>query len=176
MGERGGADEARLDLRVSDAERQAVVNVLHEQTNVGRLTLGEFEERLGEVYGARTAGDLRHALRELPVEPTPPSSAPAASDGVGAMTEAELKRRWRLRRRSDLGGLFVPNFICNFIWLMSGGHYWWPGWVLLGTGMGIVTTIAQGFDPHKERLALEAEQRKQAIEKIATRHFTDHDR
>ena len=39
-------------VRVSDEERQAVVDVLREQTAAGRLTLSEFEERLDEVLAA----------------------------------------------------------------------------------------------------------------------------
>ena len=72
MGDHEAQGDAGLELRVSDAERDEVIGVLREQTSAGRLTLEEFEERLGEVYEARTAGALRHVLRELPVQPATP--------------------------------------------------------------------------------------------------------
>ena len=71
-----GSQRARLEprpavttppnVRVSDAEREAVVGMLRRHTGDGRLTLEEFEERVDEVFRARTGDDLRAALRELP--------------------------------------------------------------------------------------------------------------
>src|SRR6516164_245966 len=54
------------DFRVSDADRNQVVDQLKRHTADGRLTLEEFEERVGETMWAKTAGELRTALRELP--------------------------------------------------------------------------------------------------------------
>jgi hypothetical protein len=56
----------RSDVRVSDADRQTVIEALQRHTGDGRLTLEEFEERVDEVLGARTRADLDAALRELP--------------------------------------------------------------------------------------------------------------
>jgi hypothetical protein len=56
-------------LRVSDAERQQVIDQLSRHTADGRLTLEEFEARVDEVVKARTGSDLAATLRELPVEP-----------------------------------------------------------------------------------------------------------
>jgi hypothetical protein len=59
-----GAQQA--DFRVSDADRNQVIDQLKRHTADGRLTLEEFEERVGETMTARTAGQLRTVLRELP--------------------------------------------------------------------------------------------------------------
>jgi hypothetical protein len=59
-----GAQQA--DFRVSDAERNDVVDQLKRHTADGRLTLEEFEGRLDETMKAKTAGQLRTVLRELP--------------------------------------------------------------------------------------------------------------
>jgi hypothetical protein len=59
------------DFRVSDAERQDVIDQLRRHTGAGRLTLDEFESRLDEVMHAKTAGELSAALRELPPPPRP---------------------------------------------------------------------------------------------------------
>lgn len=58
-------------LRVSDAERQQVIDQLSRHTADGRLTLEEFEARVDEVVKARTRSDLAATLRELPAEPVP---------------------------------------------------------------------------------------------------------
>jgi hypothetical protein len=54
------------EVRVSDAERQAVIDDLRQHTVDGRLTLDEFEQRVEEALQARTGGELWAATRELP--------------------------------------------------------------------------------------------------------------
>lgn len=55
-------------IRASDDDRERVVAALREQTAQGRLTLEEFEERMGAAYAAKTWDDLRPLTRDLPVE------------------------------------------------------------------------------------------------------------
>lgn len=55
-------------IRVSQAERDAVVSQLSKHTGDGRLTLAEFETRVEEAYAAITRADLDRSLRELPRE------------------------------------------------------------------------------------------------------------
>jgi hypothetical protein len=54
------------DLRVSDAERQAVVRRLERAFQDGRLTVVEFEERAGAAYAARTRAELDVLTDDLP--------------------------------------------------------------------------------------------------------------
>ena len=56
----------RADVRVSDAERNDVVDQLSRHTGDGRLTLDEFEERVDQALNAKTVGELEGALRGLP--------------------------------------------------------------------------------------------------------------
>lgn len=56
----------RRDLRVSDAERQAVARRLERAVRDGRLTLAEFDQRLQAAYAARTRGDLADLTEDLP--------------------------------------------------------------------------------------------------------------
>lgn len=172
MGDHEQQGDSRLELRVSDAERDEVIGVLREQTSVGRLTLDEFEQRLGEVYAARTAGDLQHVLRELPVQPAPATAA-SPSRRADERTDEELRQRWRRRRRGDLVGLATPNVICNAIWVMGDADRWWPGWVLLFTGLAFLNSWAKGFDPDAERAKLAAEERARAIADIEVRRALD---
>jgi hypothetical protein len=68
---------ARPDLRVSDAERDAVVTELGEHFQQGRLDQPEFDERVTQALAAKTASDLDGLLadlppvREAPVTPQP---------------------------------------------------------------------------------------------------------
>lgn len=76
-------------MRAADEDRERVVTELREQVAVGRLTLEEFEERLGVAYQAKTWGELRELTHDLPVRiafdgerPTPkPARTPAPLPG-----------------------------------------------------------------------------------------------
>ena len=54
------------ELRVSDAERQAVVRRLERALREGRLTIVEFDERTQAAYTARTRGELDELTEDLP--------------------------------------------------------------------------------------------------------------
>lgn len=53
-------------LRASDADRERTAQLLREHHAVGRLTAEEFESRLGQVFQARTLGELDALLADLP--------------------------------------------------------------------------------------------------------------
>ena len=53
-------------LRASDEDRQRVVAELERHTAAGRLSLDEFSERVGRVYGARTHAELSQITHDLP--------------------------------------------------------------------------------------------------------------
>jgi hypothetical protein len=59
-------------LRLSDADREAAVDLLGEQYAVGRLTKDEFDERSDAVWSAKTRGDLAPVFVDLPVRATAP--------------------------------------------------------------------------------------------------------
>ena len=139
------------DVRVSDAERAAAIDRLREETTIGRLTLDEFEDRIGEVYAAKTRRDLDHTLRELPVPVTPPASRPERRPPV--RDEEEVRRRYAARVRKEVSGFLTTNIVCTSIWAMAGQGYYWPGWVLMGTGLGLVGTVVHGRDKEREKLA-----------------------
>ncbi|WP_207934236.1 DUF1707 domain-containing protein [Actinomadura sp. KC06] len=64
---------ARQDeIRIGDAERDAVMLALHDHFAAGRLDRAELDERLDAVLSAKTRGDLRAHVRDLP----PPTGLP----------------------------------------------------------------------------------------------------
>jgi hypothetical protein len=58
-------------MRVSDAERNLVVEQLNQAVGEGRLTLAEFEDRVQGVLEARTHDDLAPFIADLPVTAAP---------------------------------------------------------------------------------------------------------
>lgn len=54
------------NIRVGDAERDAVATQLREHYGDGRLTLDELNERIDQTLRARTAADLNAVTRDLP--------------------------------------------------------------------------------------------------------------
>jgi Domain of unknown function (DUF1707) len=54
--------------RASDADRQRVVAALERHTAAGRLTLGEYAERVDSVLAARTHGELGAVTDDLPAD------------------------------------------------------------------------------------------------------------
>jgi hypothetical protein len=176
-----GVSDAQPDLRVSDADRQQVVDRLRDETASGRLTLDEFDERVGEAYAARTRSQLEHVMRELPAVWTPPnepgvsaSGSPAsrpvlAADRAANAADIDLpphleeraRRRYRASVRNEAAGFIAANGTCITVWAMTGGHYFWPAWVLMGTGIGLAKRALRG--PETERRAVEREWRKQEL-------------
>jgi len=67
------------DMRASDADRDAVLSELSEQFQAGRLTAAELDERAGQALAARTWGELRDLLRDLPAGRPGPQIPVAAS-------------------------------------------------------------------------------------------------
>ena len=73
---RGGVMDS---LRISDADREAAVDLLGEQYAVGRLTRDEFDERSDAVWSAKTQGDLAPVFADLPSRAR--AATPARSTG-----------------------------------------------------------------------------------------------
>lgn len=65
-------------IRVSDADRENVATRLRDHYAEGRLTSDELDERVAAALGARTFGDLRRVMSDLPgPAPVPPPGQPA---------------------------------------------------------------------------------------------------
>ncbi len=80
------------DLRISDADRDAVVAELSEHFQAGRLTIDELEERTGRAISARTGNDLDGLLADLPAGPgEPPGSGGAFGTSTGLSTQARCR-------------------------------------------------------------------------------------
>lgn len=74
---------AASGLRIGDAEREAATASLGEHFAQGRLTLEEFQHRLGAVFSARTDRDLADITRDLPHASIQPASRLAGALAAG---------------------------------------------------------------------------------------------
>jgi len=85
----------RSAVRMSDAEREAVVARLSRAAGEGRLSLDEFEQRVAEVLAARTFADVEPHVADLPAVPAAPETVELRA------TVAGLKRTgsWIVGRR-----------------------------------------------------------------------------
>jgi hypothetical protein len=117
-------------VRASDADRERIVDRLRQAMDEGRLTLPEFDERLGRVYAAKTYGELTPLLADLPAQ--------------------------RNSRQQDSGAvpvwvyiMWVPwvfvNVLCLLIWVATGAHYFWPFWVEVPWGLALCIPSAIGI-------------------------------
>jgi hypothetical protein len=110
------------ELRVSDAERDAVAAELAEHLKDGRLQVPEFDERVGQAIGARTRGDLDRLVSDLPRLTPPQPPAPS-------------------RARPPFPLIAIPIFVAGMIVLggisraaAASGHpvwaIWWAWWLI----------------------------------------------
>ncbi|MEZ5098041.1 MAG: DUF1707 domain-containing protein [Nocardioides sp.] len=104
-----GIELSRQGMRVSDADRHRVAELLREAAGEGRLDLDELDERLEAAYAAKTYGDLvpitsdlplRHG--ESPVPPvlrrqTPPATA-AHESSLAVMGDCTRRGPWVVPR------------------------------------------------------------------------------
>ena len=88
---------------MSDAERELVVDRLRAACGDGRLSLEEFADRVGDVYQARTTGDLERLTGDLPAVPEPPEPGIRPSQWVvGVLSGARRSGPWRPARPTQV--------------------------------------------------------------------------
>ncbi len=103
-------------IRASDADRDRITARLQQHFAEGRLTRDELDERVGSVLHAKTFGELRGVLADLP-EPVPAAPRAVAPSPAG--------RLWPARRRHlGLAPLFLLLLLTAV--LLSPG-----GWLVL---------------------------------------------
>jgi hypothetical protein len=104
------------ELRVSDADRERIVDRLRVGAAEGRLDQGELEERLDRAFAARTEADLERLVADLP-RPRPASTS---------RVEPEV-RVW-----------LAVSLLLVAVWAATGLGYFWPVWPILGWGIPLL--------------------------------------
>ncbi|HEY7142652.1 MAG TPA: DUF1707 domain-containing protein [Streptosporangiaceae bacterium] len=90
--------------RAADADREAVAERLRIAAGEGRIDLAELDERLGRAYGAKTYGQLRAIVSDLPDHPAAlaQQDAPPEPEALVLKTTAANIRQsgeWTVPRR-----------------------------------------------------------------------------
>ncbi|MDQ4052336.1 MAG: DUF1707 domain-containing protein [Actinomycetota bacterium] len=80
-------------LRVSDADRHRVADVLREAAGDGRIDLDELDERLAATYAARTYADLVPITHDLPSKRDQPT-APAGRRHLAILSGVDRTGVW----------------------------------------------------------------------------------
>jgi hypothetical protein len=139
------------DLRASDADRQRVADLLREHCAQGRLTLEEFDERLGQTLASKTLGQLQEPLRDLPVrfQPTPPATTPASTPVARTAAPAPVPSHKLFRGHATTYATTMVFLV--IIWALTGGGYFWPIWPILGWGLPVALHGLNRGRPDTER-------------------------
>lgn len=104
-------------MRIGDAERSQVSEVLSKHYAAGRLDDEEFNQRMGQAMGAKTRSDLSGLLSDLPAtEPTDKAPAHRHRFGLGRIVMVGL-------------AIFVAASIASWVW--AAPHVFRGAWILL---------------------------------------------
>jgi hypothetical protein len=137
--------EPMANMRAADTDRHKIAEQLKAALDEGRLSLGEYDDRVREAYAARTYGELLDLVTDLP---RPGQSAAE----VAAQREAALRREARRMPMAltvlwtIYGSIAAVNIV---VWALvaatvAGGVYVWPVWLLVpGVALGAVTVGVQ---------------------------------
>lgn len=81
-------------MRVSDIDRQSVQDRLRRAQELGEIDLNEFDERVAQVWAARTRADLVRITVDLPKLKRDRNHGVVFADSAGGMTMRVLTTIW----------------------------------------------------------------------------------
>ncbi|MGH9245170.1 MAG: DUF1707 domain-containing protein [Acidimicrobiales bacterium] len=111
------------DVRASDADRDRILEHLRKHLAEGRLDLEEFEDRSAQAFAAKTVGELRPLLSDLPVLADRPGGPP-----VRQPMPREARPRPRPARRPGGSVMSSTGFRVHFyIWIVL-SIFWLAIW------------------------------------------------
>jgi hypothetical protein len=144
-------------LRASDADRDRVAERLRRAHDDGRISLLEFDERLGAAYAARTYAELEPLAADLPEDRPGQARVHPRSAHYPARSGQYLSPRlrqgprlgrcrggrdgWHLARRVQLAALLAAGLINFVIWLavsLGSGATVYPWWIWVVGPWGLV--------------------------------------
>jgi hypothetical protein len=140
-------------IRVSDADRNHVIDRLQQATSEGRLSLDELDDRITDAMAARTWSDLDPLVDDLPAAPeaagveagpaTEPSVSPAVTRAAAAAVLGMGALSIPLSFWSAWGNVLgVVAVVLGVVTLLSSGHLAprTRGAILSGVALGLLPT------------------------------------
>lgn len=137
--DRFSADPRRLPMtRASDRDRDVAAEAINEAYGEGRLDLTEHTDRLGQVMGARTLGEMVPLLDDITIAPRSDPQAPAKArkNRQGRVKKAAI-RAWL-----GLALLFNVIWVASWLFVRHGPTYYWPIWPMIGIAIPAILSIA----------------------------------
>jgi len=156
-------------LRAADVDREFVAERLRDALNEGRLTLTEYDDRIREAYAARTYGDLKALLNDLPqATPAERSSVmPTSPSPLAPKPAPVIPRHHTSHWVAGMWSSWLSvSMICIVIWLASGMGDFWPIWVIGPWGAILLASTITGLARGEPRRQAEREARRQAEREI----------
>lgn len=126
-------------LRAADADRQEVADQLKSALDEGRLSLGEYDDRIREAYAARTYAELLVLLDDLPKPGLKTNEVKARASAAARRSAARLPMALMV-----LWTVWAAVGAVNLaIWALvmaseGGGIYPWPIWVIIPPGAALL--------------------------------------
>lgn len=140
-------------MRAADADRHKIADQLKAALDEGRLSLGEYDDRVRQAYAARTYAELLILVADLP---RPGVSAAE----VSARKAAEVRRAERKLPMALLvlwtvwGTVAAVNLMVWFLvsFTVAGDVYPWPVWLLVpGAALAASTVGVQAIRRQQRR-------------------------
>jgi len=134
-------------IRASDEDRSRIAAALGGHYAAGRLTLGEFRERLDQVYAATTLGELDRLMADLPgtdLARLPERRAPGPVQVPAGGPVLAGRAAWRF--------WLVISVVALVLWLLGGaGGGPWFLWAAVPLGLLMLRRWIAGSYRHDGR-------------------------
>ncbi|MEV6153275.1 DUF1707 domain-containing protein [Nonomuraea sp. NPDC052129] len=146
----------RRKIRASDGDREVVAERLSSALAEGRLSMQEYDDRLGRAFQAVTYGELADLLGDLPRAKAKPQPAPRGAT-VPAGLLATLPRWLRI-----LWAIWAVKVSINVVvWVMLSVSdaslvYFWPMWIIGPPGAALFGLSAATTMMRRGRVPVEA--------------------
>lgn len=134
------------EMRASDVDRDRVAAVLREHTAEGRITVDEFNERLEDVYKAKTYGELARVTADLPDVDMRARPARTPAPIANKEPHTGMRAAWAAWAAAS-----AVNWVIWLIISLSTGDfiYPWPLWVMGPWGAILLVSTLFGTGPQK---------------------------
>jgi hypothetical protein len=145
------------EIRASDSDRDRVAAGLREHCAQGRLTIEELNERLEQIYAAKTLGDLQRVTADLPEEDLYELPVPARKRAQMMEPRSRHGRGVAVYRRSmqwswaTWAAVSTLNFFIWLIVVVGTANWVYPWWVWVAGPWGAVLLTTTLFGPRPRK-------------------------
>jgi Domain of unknown function (DUF1707) len=137
---------ADQNIRVSDADRNAVAEQLGVHYADGRLDQAEFDERISQTMAAKTRGDLTGLFDDLP---DPGAAGATGAAGPGGPQAPYVRPRRRGGAFRSLILLAIVLVVCSTAWHVMNSFFFNIPWFPIAVIVAIVLLASRHHHHHR---------------------------